>query len=338
MPPIPPEDLDPQHFDDDDADSPSAPKGRPEVQDLVYRTPGESPTKPDFNDLVYRTQPPGRRTPANDNDRKLSDFSKATFQYASDKAGTQDKTPAPPAHMVFDEVGPAWYGNPADLAAQASSMGLQYSKQANPTLAQIRKRSQTLGQGDIYVYSGHGGKLNGKPHLAAHGEADESKGEVPIQYDRVGLTGGYKQKGTGFAVDQLKDDIAQGKNGVPMMVFISGCEVGAKDLSGLNDAGVSMAISAGGKTSERDAPRQMQAFMDVLTKGGTINDALKAVNEIVDQDNRHKLDDDERQEPFTAVFRNGITGDSTLEDLRRHNAQINDERKSGMKKEETPKP
>jgi hypothetical protein len=80
------------------------------------------------------------------------------------------------------------------------------------------------------------------------------------------------------------------------------------------------------------------AFMDVLTKGGTVNDALKAVNEMVDQDNRHKLDDDERQEPFTAVFRNGITGDSILEDLRRHNAQINDARKSGMKKEETPQP
>jgi hypothetical protein len=95
--------------------------------------------------------------------------------------------------------------------------------------------------------------------------------------------------------------------------------------------GVSVAISAGGKASERDAPGQMKAFMDVLTKGGTINDALKAVNEIVEQDNRHKFNEENIQEPFTAVFRDGINGDSTLEDIRRHNAQVNEERKNAKK-------
>ena len=54
MPAIPPEDLDLQHFDDDVAGSHSAPKGRPEVQDLVYRTSGESPPKPGLQDLAYR--------------------------------------------------------------------------------------------------------------------------------------------------------------------------------------------------------------------------------------------------------------------------------------------
>ncbi len=78
--------------------------------------------------------------------------------------------------------------------------------------------------------------------------------------------------------------------------------------------------------------------MDVLTKGGTINDALKAVNEIVDRDNRSKLDEEDMQKPFTAVFKDGIHGDSTLEDLRRHNARINDARKADMKKAKTPKP
>ena len=55
MPPITPEDLDSQHHDDDDAtDSHSAPKGRPEVQDLVYRTQGASTPKPGLQDLLYR--------------------------------------------------------------------------------------------------------------------------------------------------------------------------------------------------------------------------------------------------------------------------------------------
>lgn len=55
MPAITPEDLDPQHFDDDDAaSSHSAPKGKPEVQDLVYRTPDASTPKPKLQDLAYR--------------------------------------------------------------------------------------------------------------------------------------------------------------------------------------------------------------------------------------------------------------------------------------------
>ncbi len=55
MPPITPEDLGPLHHDDDDdAGSHSAPKGRPEVHDLVYRTPGASTPKPGLQDLVYR--------------------------------------------------------------------------------------------------------------------------------------------------------------------------------------------------------------------------------------------------------------------------------------------
>jgi hypothetical protein len=65
------------------------------------------------------------------------------------------------------------------------------------------------------------------------------------------------------------------------------------------------------------------------------NDALKAVSEIVAQDKRHK-EDENIQEPFTAVFRDGINGDSTLEDIRRHNALVNEARKNAKK--ETPKP
>ncbi len=57
IPPITPENLDSQHLDDADAaGSHSAPKGRPEVQDLVYRTQGKSPPKPGFQDLLYRHQ------------------------------------------------------------------------------------------------------------------------------------------------------------------------------------------------------------------------------------------------------------------------------------------
>ncbi|MDB6003381.1 MAG: hypothetical protein JWR15_368 [Prosthecobacter sp.] len=54
LPPITPENLDPQHFDEDDAGSPSVLKERPEVHDLVYRTAGESPPKPGLRDLLYR--------------------------------------------------------------------------------------------------------------------------------------------------------------------------------------------------------------------------------------------------------------------------------------------
>lgn len=77
---------------------------------------------------------------------------------------------------------------------------------------------------------------------------------------------------------------------------------------------------------------------EVLTKGGTVNDALKAVNKIVDQDNRSKLDEEDMQKPFTAVFKDGINGDCPLKDLRRHNARTHDERKAGMKKAGAPVP
>jgi hypothetical protein len=133
----------------------------------------------------------------------------------------------------------------------------------------------------------------------------------------------------------LKDDLSQSKKGAPMMVFVSGCVVSAQDMSKLNDAGVPMVVAAGGKAGERDAPMQMKAFMDVLTKGGTINDALEAVNKMVDQDNRHNV---EQQKPFTAVFKDGVNVDCTLEDLRRHNARINEAQKAAVKKAGTPKP
>lgn len=218
-------------------------------------------------------------------------------------------------------------------------MGLDYAKLANPTLAQVRERTRRLGTGDIYVYSGHGGRVGDEAFLAAHGEADASKQEAPISYDRKSIWGdSYKQAGTGYSVGQLKDDISQSAQGAPMMVFVSGCVVSAKDMSKLNDAGVPMVVSAGGKAGERDAPIQMKTFMDVLTKGGTINDALKAVNEIVDRDNRSKLDEEDMQKPFTAVFNEGINGDCTLEDLRRHNARINNERNANMKKAGAPVP
>ncbi|MDI1314804.1 hypothetical protein [Prosthecobacter sp.] len=55
MPPITPEDLDPQRLDDADAAGfYSALNGRPEAHDLVHRTPSASTPKPEFNDLVYR--------------------------------------------------------------------------------------------------------------------------------------------------------------------------------------------------------------------------------------------------------------------------------------------
>ncbi len=55
MPPITPADLDPQHFDEDDATgSHSALKGRPGAHDLLHRIHGESQPKSEFQDLLYR--------------------------------------------------------------------------------------------------------------------------------------------------------------------------------------------------------------------------------------------------------------------------------------------
>ncbi len=361
LPPITAEDLDPQNHDDDaDAGSHPSPKDRPEVHDLVYRTPGASTPKPGLQDLVSRYN--GSPEEAKDHNRgfyqNVADTRNATTQIPASAAtppaspakptkkpsggrplGYKEKTPPPPPRMVFDEVGPSFHGNPADLSSQASAMGLDYAKQAHPTLAQVRERTRSLGTGDIYVYSGHGGRVGDESFLAAHGEADAGKKETSISYDRKSVWGfSYKQAGTGYSVGQLKDDISQSTKGAPMMVFVSGCVVSAKDMSKLTDAGVPMVVSAGGKAGERDAPIQMKTFMDVLTKGGTINEALKAVNEIVDRDNRSKFDEEDMQKPFTAVFKDGINGDCTLEDLRRHNARINDERKAGMKKAGTPVP
>ncbi|MFC5457672.1 hypothetical protein [Prosthecobacter fluviatilis] len=55
MPPITPEDLDSQHLGDDDAaGSHSAINGMPELNNLMYRTPGASTPKPGLQDLVHR--------------------------------------------------------------------------------------------------------------------------------------------------------------------------------------------------------------------------------------------------------------------------------------------
>ena len=69
LPPITPEDLDPQHHDDDAFDSHSAPKGRPEVNDLVYRSTGEFPAKPGVQDLLYRFR--GSPEEAKQNNRRF---------------------------------------------------------------------------------------------------------------------------------------------------------------------------------------------------------------------------------------------------------------------------
>lgn len=82
MPPITPEDLDPQHSDDDDAaGSRSAPTGRPEAHDLVYRTHGESTPKPGLQDLVYRF---------NGSPEEAEEHSHGYFQNA---ASAQEMTP-----------------------------------------------------------------------------------------------------------------------------------------------------------------------------------------------------------------------------------------------------
>jgi hypothetical protein len=72
MPPITPEDLDSQHHDDDDATagSHSAFNGRPGVQDLLYRTHGESPPKLELQDLLYRY----KGTPEEVRDQRRSYF------------------------------------------------------------------------------------------------------------------------------------------------------------------------------------------------------------------------------------------------------------------------
>lgn len=92
MPPITPEDLDPQHFDDDaTAGSHSAPKGRPEVQDLVYRTRGESPPKPGLQDLLYRFN--GSPEEAKGNNRGF-------YQNVADKS--KNPAPQPPSNPPKD--------------------------------------------------------------------------------------------------------------------------------------------------------------------------------------------------------------------------------------------
>jgi hypothetical protein len=93
MPAITPEDLDPQHFDDDDdaAGALSGPKVRPEVQDLVYRTHGESPPKPGLQDLLYRF---------NGNPEEAKDHNSGFYQNVADKS--KNPAPQPPSNPPKD--------------------------------------------------------------------------------------------------------------------------------------------------------------------------------------------------------------------------------------------
>jgi hypothetical protein len=87
MPAITSEDLDPQFSDDADASSHSAPKGRPEAHDLVYRTPGASTPKPSHQDLLYRF---------NGNPEEAKEHNRGFYQNAADKL--KDPPPQPPSN------------------------------------------------------------------------------------------------------------------------------------------------------------------------------------------------------------------------------------------------
>ena len=112
---------------------------------------------------------------------------------------------------------------------------------------------------------------------------------------------------------------------------VSGCEVTAKDLAALNEAGVSAVISVGGHTKERDAPGQLTTLFDSLAKGESVDDALSKVNTVVAKDNRYNSADNQ-QGRFEAVYSSGVDGKSSLKDLREHNSTVNEARKTEEKK------
>ena len=91
MPAITPEDFDPQHFDDDVAGSHSSPKGRPEVQDLVYRTPDASTPKPGLQDLLYRYS---------GSPEEAKEHNRCFYQNVADKS--KKTAPKPPSNPPKD--------------------------------------------------------------------------------------------------------------------------------------------------------------------------------------------------------------------------------------------
>jgi|GEM_PF-887181 len=92
-PAITPEDLDPQHFDDDEDDgSHSAFKGGPGAHDLVYRTTGESKPKPEFQDLLYRY---------NGSPEEAKDHRRGFYQNVAGKS--KNPAPQPPSNPPKDQ-------------------------------------------------------------------------------------------------------------------------------------------------------------------------------------------------------------------------------------------
>ncbi len=137
MPPITPEDLNSLHHDDDEAtDSSSVLNGRPQVHDLVHRTPGASTPKVGLQDLVYRFK--GSPEQAKNHSQPVTATRKGaapspyvsrpdtSVQYANQKQG--QSPPLPPSHD--DSQQPA---TPQKATTSASKQEAESAKKAIPT-------------------------------------------------------------------------------------------------------------------------------------------------------------------------------------------------------------
>ncbi len=96
MPPITREDLHPLGLDDEAGSAHSAPKGRPELNDLVYRTHGAPPPKPEFNDLVYRF---------NGSPEQAKEHARSLLQNVADSHGSTPQLVAAPPQIEGQQPG-----------------------------------------------------------------------------------------------------------------------------------------------------------------------------------------------------------------------------------------
>ncbi len=155
-PPITPEDLQRQRHDDDATGSHSAPKGRPELNDLVYRPQGASPPKPEFNDLVYRFN--GSPEEASDHRRDyLQNVAAAadgrghlaqqtnTYGAAPDSRGNAGYASNLGSGSQPDATAPSTYKPYRSIYQDVMDGHKKYEAEAEPTVEMLEQKEKALG-------------------------------------------------------------------------------------------------------------------------------------------------------------------------------------------------
>jgi hypothetical protein len=209
-------------------------------------------------------------------------------------------------------------GRGANLTDASKKMGLDLTKRVDPSLNVMRKDLQQLGGGDVYVYQGHAGTVNGEPSVAAYKGGSANPGTPGVE----GTWGGRQAVDAVTAKDMVRDITKKGS--APALAFIGGCQSAQDFANPLIQAGVGVVIASGGGSVAGVQKDAQEAFFNSLAAGKTVGQALATANAYVQAYNKANESNEELDElkghkpmtPFKASYGKGLSEKSTWKDIR----------------------